>query len=73
MKVFFRTDRAVYRDETLTKSQLQIEELNLPDFLERELLEQLLVSHQHIPEVVNTFQDWKVALLNRFTKEDLQL
>ena len=68
LKVLYRSiDPGHPVGEGLTKAQLQIEELCLPETLERMLFEQLHISTQILPHSVRHFQDWSVALLPKQT------
>lgn len=74
MKVFFRhrdSDGSKLGD-SLSKADLHTEELGLTERLEQELWNQLQSSHELLPSCVGIFQDWKTALLDRFTESDLQ-
>ncbi|KAJ5116435.1 hypothetical protein N7456_000783 [Penicillium angulare] len=73
MKVFFQTtediDSILTRDTDLS-SPLSMEELELPPMVLQTLTNALLKSHGMLPLSARTFTEWKIGLLNRYSRDD---
>ncbi|KAJ5288526.1 hypothetical protein N7478_001556 [Penicillium angulare] len=73
MKVFFQTtedvDSILSRDTDLS-SPLSMEELELPSIVLQTLTRALLKSHYMLPLSARSFNEWKIGLLNRYSRDD---
>lgn len=72
MKVFFQVtseiDSALTHDLNMPSS-LSVEELELPPMTFEAVSAALLASHAMLPPSARNFKEWKVGLLNRFSRD----
>lgn len=84
MKVFFRRidpedgysghgkENRKDGSESLNKENLLVDELRLPERLEKELWKVLVKSQERLPQGAGNFAGWEVGLLEKFGVGDLK-